>query len=96
MHCYDTIPIRFANRYLPLIGLPILPDAATRQDIFAIFGKPDEQGGGKHATFGDITNWIRYSLPDCFLRFQIGSNRITHVTIISKDDLIEPRSWTTK
>ncbi|EMI26405.1 hypothetical protein RESH_03048 [Rhodopirellula europaea SH398] len=92
MMCQETIPIRFANRYLPLIGLPVLPDDATRSDIVTEYGTPNDQGGGPHTGFGTIPIWIRYTLPSCFLRFQLESDKITHVTVMPKDGPFAPRA----
>lgn len=80
--CNLTIPIRFANRYLPFIGVLGLPDDPTRNDIVAKFGAPDDSGGGPHTKFGNIPVWIRYTLPEYFLRFQLESDNITHVTVM--------------
>ena len=80
----QTLPIRFANRYLPLLGIARLPDTPTSHAIINLFGQPDDQGGGNHPKFGDIQHWIRYTLPNCFLRFQIESDTITHVTVMPK------------
>lgn len=95
MMCSESIPIRFANRYLPLIGLPVLPDGATRHDIVAEFGAPDDQGGGPHATYGNIPLWIRYTLPNCILRFQLDLDNITHVTVMPKDGPFAPKAGNT-
>ncbi len=84
----ETFPVRFASRYLPLMGLPVLPDRATKSDVIAKLGTPHDQGGGLHPSFGSIPMWIRYTLPNCLLRFQLDSDRITHVTVMPRSETL--------
>lgn len=83
--CLEPIPIRFADHYLPLLGLPKLPVGSTLADVIKIFGQPNHQGGGVHAKFGQIPHWIRYTLPNCYLRLQLENEVITQITIMSLD-----------
>lgn len=87
---HETLPIRFANRYLPLLGLPLLPDGPTRQDIIRQYGTPNDEGGGDRPQFGYIHPWIRYTLPNCFLRFQMDSDTVTHVTAMPRCEPLAP------
>ena len=81
----QPIPIRFAEYYLPLIEVHPLRAGATRNDLIEIMGPPDDHGGGNHPKFGMIPIWIRYTLPEFYLRFQIEANLVTFVTIMSRD-----------
>ncbi len=80
------IPIRFAEYYLPMIGLPMISDRASSSEITRVFGQPTHQGGGLHPDFGMIPKWIRYTLPNCYLHFQLEDNTATQVTIMSLSD----------
>jgi hypothetical protein len=80
----EPIPIRFARHYLPLLGLPEIPEGTDRAQVVSMFGKPDDEGGGIHPKFGNIPKWIRYTLPMCFLRFEFDSDTVTQVTLMPK------------
>jgi hypothetical protein len=82
----EPIPIRFASYYLPIIGLPPVPKDATLSDITRIFGPPTHQGGGLHPKIGMIPMWLRYTMSNCFVRFQLENERATDLTIMSLDD----------
>ena len=78
----ETIPVRFASHYLPLLGLPKIPEDTDRAQVISIFGQPDDEGGGPHAKHGKIPPWVRYTLPTCLLRIQFDSDSVTHVTLM--------------
>lgn len=80
------IPIRFAEYYLPIIGLPRISEGATVSDITGLFGEPTHRGGGLHPKYGIIPIWIRYTLPNYYLRFQFENDKATQVTIMSLSD----------
>jgi hypothetical protein len=79
--CHETFHVRFADRYLPLLGLPPIPVGATREQITDYFGMPNHVGGGVRESFGDIPEWILYLLPNCTLRFQFADSQVTHITV---------------
>ena len=72
------IPIRFADHYLPLLGLPKIPVGSTLADVTKILGQPNHRGGGFHAVFKIIPQWIRYTLSNCYLRLQLENDIIIH------------------
>ncbi|QDV22901.1 hypothetical protein [Aureliella helgolandensis] len=80
------IPIRFAESYLPILGLPSLPSNATLKHVTSAFGKPDHTGGSANSKHGSVPAWIRYTLPSCYLRFQIEGELISIFTIMSLSD----------
>lgn len=80
------IPIRFADYYLPMIGLPRISDRATSSEIVRVLGQPTHRGGGLHPRFGIMPKWIRYTLPNCYLHFQFENEIATQVTIMSLSD----------
>lgn len=80
------IPIRFSKHYLPMIGIPGISEGATLSDITGQFGQPTHRGGGLHPKFGRIPIWIRYTLPNCYLRFQFENDQATQITIMSLSD----------
>jgi len=80
------IPIRFAEYYLPIIGLPGIAEGTTLSGVIKIFGQPNHRGGGLHAQYGSISNWIRYTLTNCYLHLQFIDDLVTQVTIISLND----------
>jgi hypothetical protein len=80
------MPIRFAECYLPILGLPALPPDATLKHVIAAFGPPDHSGGGNTSNYGFIPAWIRYTLPICYLRFQIERDQITIFNIMRLSD----------
>ncbi|WP_145384997.1 hypothetical protein [Stieleria neptunia] len=86
LHSLGPIPVRFAERYLPMLDLPGLPSDATQKHAIAAFGPPDHSGGGISSKQGTIPEWIRYALPNCYLRFQIVHDRITNFTIMRLSD----------
>jgi hypothetical protein len=81
-----TIPIRFAEYYLPMIGLHGISEGASLLDVTTILGQPNHRGGGLHQQYGMIPTWIRYTLPSCYLRFQFEDNIATQITIMSLTD----------
>jgi len=80
------IPIRFAENYLPITGLPGIAERTTLSGVIKIFGQPTHQGGGLHTQYGRIPNWIRYTLTNCYLHLQITDDLVTQVTIMSLND----------
>lgn len=83
------IPVRFANHYLPLLGIPTIPADATRAQLISLFGAPNAEGGGPHPQFGDIPVWIRYTLPNCFLHFQFDSETARQITLGPREEWLE-------
>ena len=81
-----TLPIRFAKYYFPLLDLPGLDASPTMNELELLFGRPDHQGGGEHPQFGKIPRWIRYTLPQCYLRFEHDLETITRFTIMPLGD----------
>lgn len=80
------IPIRFAEYYLPMIGLPGISEGASLLDVTKILGQPNHRGGGLHPQYRMIPTWIRYTMPSCYLRFQFEDNIATQITIMSLTD----------
>lgn len=82
----EPIPIRFAEHYLPMIGLPGISEGASLLEVTKIFGQPAHRGGGLHPQYGMIPTWIRYTLSSCYLRFQFQNDIATQITIMSLTD----------
>ena len=77
----ETIPVRFASHYLPLLGLPKIPEDTDRA---ASHSRSSANRTTKVAvptpSNGKIPPWVRYTLPTCLLRIQFDSDSVTHVT----------------
>ncbi len=80
------MPIRFAEYYMPIIGLPGIKEGTSLSDLTKIFGQPHHCGGGLHPQYGRIPQWIRYTLQNCYLRFQFENEIVTEVFVMSIDD----------
>lgn len=80
------IPIRFAEHYLPIIGLPKILEGASLLDITKMMGQPNHQGGGLHPMYGQIPQWVRYTLPNCYFHIQFEANIATQVAIMPLTD----------
>lgn len=83
-HSHVGFPVRFANHYLPIIGMPCLPETATRIDVERLLGSPDDEGGGPHPLAGRIPDWIRYTLNDCFVRFELDCGEVTRINVMPR------------
>jgi hypothetical protein len=69
-------------------GVVGLSENSTKENVVAILGAPDESGGGtKQPPRGYIWPWIKYSRPDCQLRFEFNKDntRLRNVTFLEKD-----------
>ncbi len=78
----EPIPIRFANHYLGLLGLPAIPNGATRTQVTSVFGELESEGGGVHPLCGYIQPWIRFAIDDFYLHCRFAPDRIIEVTFM--------------
>lgn len=84
LNCLGGFPVRFANYYLPLLGLPQISEHPDRALIISLFGQPDDEGGGNHPQFGFIEPWMRFMFPTFHLHFRMDSDNITHITVMPR------------
>lgn len=87
--CSDSFDIKFARIYLPMVGLPVIPVGATRDDVAAMFGRPFAQGGGTNPVLGEIPYWVRYRFPLFDLWMGLESESIRDIRISSNSDSFE-------
>jgi hypothetical protein len=60
-----------ASSRLAAMGITGLTASASRDDVLAALGPPQESGGGARDQFlGSIKPWIKYCRPDCQVRFE--------------------------
>lgn len=62
------IPIRFANHYLPLLGIPKMPAGASRSELISQFGPPHNEGGGSISPLANISERLLRNQPEEVLR----------------------------
>jgi hypothetical protein len=84
---YAHLPVADALGRLSEIGVNGLSEKSTKQDVLLVLGQPNEEGGGPNSPDpGFIRPWIKYHLPGCQLRFELGERgQVLCVTFLPKD-----------
>jgi len=63
-----------------------ISERSTWNDVLAILGPPQKEGGGVQSSLGYIWPWIVYHREDCQIRFEFGKNGLVkNITVMEKD-----------
>ncbi len=82
----ESIPIRFASHYLRMVGLPEMPVGISRDQVIALIGPPNNEGGGHHPKFGQIPAWSTHLLSDWVVCFEFDAEQVTNVMFCPATD----------
>lgn len=78
----STVSLAIASQIFSNSGLSLNSNRVTRNDLVAIFGNPDDTGGGLLSEFGFIQEWVRYHRIECQLLFRFDGESVSAVVFM--------------